>query len=128
MSSELNILALYGILILIVILIEVLLAIPALGLPYLATPRDEKRERPGMVGRAKRAVDNCTIAMATFGAAILILAVKDAFSATTLLMAQIFLLARVVYVIVYILGIPWVRTGAFVVALLANLYLLFLAL
>ena len=42
--------------------------------------------------------------------------------------AQVFLLARVVYVIVYIAGIPWVRTIAFVVSLLATLILYSLAL
>ena len=127
MSSELSILAIYGILILLVILFQVIIAIPALGLPYLASPRDEQRELPTYTGRAKRTIDNCAIAMATFGAAILILAAKDAFTSTTLLLAQVFLIARVIYVVVYILGIPWVRTLAFVAAMLCNLALLWLA-
>ena len=65
--------------------------------------------------------------MALFAPAILILSAKDAFTATTLLLAQIFLVARVIYVIVYIAGIPWIRTLAFVVSLLATLILYFLA-
>ena len=128
MSSELTILGLYGILIIVVILVEVVLALGQYGLPYLASPRDENRPQEGLAGRATRTVLNCTIGMALFAPVILLLAAKDAFTATTLLMAQTFLVARVVYVIVYIAGIPWVRTLAFVVSLLATLYLYFLAL
>ena len=128
MSSELTIVGLYGILIILVILVETMLAIKEYGLGYMATPRDENRPQAGLAGRATRTVINCAIGMALFAPAILILAAKDGFTSTTLLMAQIFLLARVVYVVVYIAGIPFVRTGAFVVGLLATLYLYFLAL
>ena len=128
MSSELSILGLYGILIMVVILVEVVLALGQYGMPYLASPRDENRPQEGLAGRATRTVLNCAIGMALFAPAILILAAKDAFTGTTLLLAQVFLLARVVYVIVYIVGIPWVRTLSFVVALLCTLVLYFLAL
>ena len=128
MSSELTILGLYGILIVVVILVETVLAIQQLGADYLATPRDERRLPEGLAGRANRTVLNCTIGMALFAPAILIHAVNDGFTGTTLLMAQIFLVARVIYVIVYIAGIPWVRTLAFVTGLLATLILYWLAL
>ena len=128
MSSELSILALYGLLIVVLLLIEVLLAWPQLGLPYLASPRDELREATGVAGRAKRAVLNCTIAMALFAPAILILAAQNAFSATTLLAAQIFLVARVVYAVVYLAGIPWIRTLSFVAGLAATAWLYLLTL
>lgn len=128
MGSELTILALYGILIIVVVLVEVMLAIPQLGLAYMATPRDERRDKTGLAGRAERTVRNCVLGMALFAPAILILHAQGALTSTTLLMAQIFLIARVIYVIVYVLGIPWVRTLAFVASLLATLYLYVLAL
>ena len=128
MSSELTILGLYGILIIVVILVETMLALKEYGMPYMTTPRDENRPQSGLAGRATRTVLNCTIGMALFAPAILILAAKDGFTATTLLLAQVFLLARVVYVVVYIAGIPVVRTLAFVISLLATLILYFLAL
>ena len=128
MSSELTILGLYGILIIATILVETVLALGQHGSGYLATPRDEHRPQAGLAGRATRTVLNCTIGMALFAPAILILAAKDAFTATTLMLAQTFLIARVVYVVVYIAGIKWVRTFAFVVSLLATLFLYFLAL
>ncbi len=128
MSSELSILALYGLLVIITIVIQVLLAIPQVGLPYLATPRDEGRELTGTAGRALRCLDNSVVAMALFAPAILILDAKTGFTSTTLLMAQIFLLARVAYLVVYLAGIPWVRTGIWAVGLLATAYLYLLAL
>ncbi len=128
MSSELSILGLYGILIIVVILIETTLALGQYGAAYLATARDEQKPQAGLAGRATRTVMNCVIGMALFAPVILILSAKDAFTATTLLLAQTFLIARVVYVIVYIAGIAWVRTLAFVVSLLATLILYFLAL
>jgi uncharacterized MAPEG superfamily protein len=128
MGNELTILALYGMLIIVVILIETTLALPQLGLPYMASPRDELREKHGLAGRAERTVRNCVIGMALFAPAILILNAQGALTATTLLAAQVFLIARVIYVIVYILGVPYLRTLAFVASLLATLYLYFLAL
>ena len=128
MSSELNILALYGILIIVVILVETVLAIQQYGLGWMATPRDEAKPQAGFAGRATRTVMNCAIGMALFAPAVLILAAKDAFTATTLLLAQVFLISRVIYVVVYIAGIPYVRTLAFVAALLATLALYYLAL
>jgi uncharacterized MAPEG superfamily protein len=128
MSSELSILALYGLLVIVVIVIQVLLAIPQVGLPYLATPRDEKRELEGTAGRSLRCLNNSVVAMALFAPAILILAVQGAFSSSTLLAAQIFLVARALYVVLYLTGIPWLRTGIWTVGLLATLYLYFLAL
>lgn len=126
MSSELTILGLYGLLIIVTILIEVMLAIPQYGMAYMQSSRDENVPPAGTAGRATRTVLNCAIGMALFAPAILILAQKEAFTATTLLLAQVFLGARVVYVVVYLMGIPLIRTLAFVVSLLATgvLYLM----
>ena len=85
MGSELSILALFGLLIVVTILLQVLLALPKVGLPYLATPRDEDRDLGVVCGRALRALNNSVTAMALFAPAILILALTDGFSATTLL-------------------------------------------
>ena len=128
MSSELSILALYGLLVVIIILVQVLLAIPQVGLSYLASPRDEKRELTGTAGRSLRCLENSVIAMALFAPAVLILHVQAGFTATTLLMAQIFLIARAVYVVLYLTGISWVRTGVWIVGFLATAYLYLLAL
>ena len=123
MSSELSILALYGLLTMVQILIHVLTATPPLGIPYLVSPRDEDRKLTGVPGRCKRAADNAVVALALFAPAVLLLQAKGGFTAQTLLAAQIFLIMRLVYAVVYPLGTPWLRTGVWVVAFLANAYL-----
>jgi len=128
MSSELSILALYGLLTLLAILIQVLLATPALGIPYLVSARDTPREMSGTAGRALRAQSNSVYALAMFAPAILLLAVKDGFSGSSLLAAQAFLIARILYLPIYYAGIPWVRTLVWLVGFLATAWLYLLAL
>ncbi len=128
MSSELSILALYGLLVIVTIVIQVTLALPQLGLPYLASPRDEGRKTHGVAARALRCLDNSVVAMALFAPAVLILHARGISTGGTLLAAQIFLLARAAYVVIYLAGIPWLRTGIWGVGLVATLYLYFVAL
>ena len=123
MASELSILVLYGLLTVVVMLLHVLTATGQVGLAYLATPRDEKRELTGIAGRGFRCLQNSIVAMALFAPAVLVLAVKDAFSGTTLLAAQAFLVARVIYVVLYYMGIPWLRTLIWMVGFLATAWL-----
>lgn len=120
MSSELTILALFGLLTMVQILVHVLTATPPLGLPYLVGPRDEARSLTGIPGRCKRAAENTVTALALFAPAILLLQAKGAFTAHTLLAAQVFLILRLIYAVVYPLGTPWLRTLVWVVAFLAN--------
>lgn len=120
MSSELSILALYGLLTMVQILVHVLTATPPLGIPYLVSPRDEDRKLTGVPGRCKRAADNAVIALALFAPAVLLLQVQGGFTATTLLLAQVFLIMRLVYAVLYPLGTPWLRTIVWLVAFLAN--------
>ncbi len=128
MSSELSILALYGLLIAVTIVIQVVLALPQLGLSYLATPRDEGRKVHGTAARALRCLDNSVVAMALFAPAVLILQARGISTGGTLLAAQVFLIARAAYLVIYLAGIPWLRTGVWAAGLLATLYLYFLAL
>ncbi len=123
MSSELSILALYGLLTMLQILVHVLTATPPLGIPYLVSPRDEPRDLPGVPGRCKRAADNAVTALALFAPAVLLLQANAGFTASTLLAAQVFLIMRLAYAVLYPLGTPWLRTGVWVVAFLANAYL-----
>lgn len=127
-SSELNLLALYGLVVVAVIVIQVLIALPAVGLPYLVTPRDEKRDLGIAGGRALRCLENSVVALALFAPAVLILAVKGISTSTTLLAAQAFVIARILYVPIYLGGIPWLRTLVWTVGVLAIVALYFAAL
>ena len=123
MTSELSILALFGLFTMIQIALAVTLAVPQLGLPYLAGPRDEDLKATGMAARMSRAAANSVVAMVLFAPAVLALHITGTTSAATLLAAQIFLIARVVYAPLYWVGIPWLRTGVWSVGFLATAYL-----
>ena len=128
MSSEFTILALYGLLIIVLILVDVLFSIKQFGIPYMSSARDEGRVKESIAGRADRATTNAAIGMALFAPAVLALSITDQFTATALFAAQIYLIARVIWAVVYLIGTPLIRTLSFVVALLANAYLYLLAL
>ncbi len=128
MTTELGILALYGALIVLTVLAQVMTAIVTQDIPYLVGPRDEAREPSVVTGRLKRALDNTVVAMAYFAPAVLVIQLLGLNSAATLLAAQIFLAARLAYIVLYALGTPWVRTVIWVVGLLASLYLYSVAL
>ena len=104
MSSELSVLALYGLLVIATILLQVILAVPQVGLPYLSSARDDQRPLSGVAARAVRTVENSVVAMALFAPAILLLEATNGFTATTLLAAQIFLIARLAFVCCLSLG------------------------
>ncbi len=66
--------------------------------------------------------------MALFAPAILLLVVLERTSPTTLLAAQVFLIARIIYLPVYAFGVPAVRTLAWMAGFAATAILYFLAL
>ncbi|GGA21850.1 MAPEG family protein [Neptunicoccus cionae] len=128
MTSELSILALYGLLVILTIVVQASFGAAQLGLPYLATARDEGRELSGMGARVERSLNNSVVALALFAPAVLILAVSGATTASTLLAAQVFLIARILYAPIYWFGIPWVRTLVWAIGFLSTIYLYLAAL
>ncbi|OYX43837.1 MAG: hypothetical protein B7Z02_07735 [Rhodobacterales bacterium 32-67-9] len=128
MSSELNILALYGLYTALILILKVTGATGQLGMGYLLSSRDEQRTLTGITARLDRALSNSVTAMALFAPAILILALKDGFSGTTLTAAQAFLVARVLYVPAYGLGITGIRTLLWLVGFAATVILYLMAL
>lgn len=127
MTSELSILALYGLLVILILVVQALFGAAQLGLPYLATARDEGRELSGMGARVERSLNNSIVALALFAPAVLILTTTSATTANSLLAAQIFLIARVIYAPLYWFAIPWLRTVAWAAGFIATIYLYLLA-
>jgi uncharacterized MAPEG superfamily protein len=91
-------------------LIAVVGAILQVGLPTLAANRETVGEFKGWVGRAVRAHRNMLENLILFAALILVAAVAGKSNDTIVMGAQIFFWARVVYALVYLIGIPWLRT------------------
>lgn len=110
MSSELSILALYALFTMVLILVQVLAAAGQVGLRVLVGTREEMPKLTGFAGRLDRAQLNSILALALFAPAVLLLQAKGGFTPGTLLAAQVFLLARIVYAVVYATGTPWART------------------
>ena len=98
------------------------------GLQYNAGARDAEGppERP-VTGRLRRAKQNLFETLPLFAAAVLIAHVAGRESHTTAVAAWSYLVARVVYIPLYALGVPVVRTlvwGVGVVALLAYFWVI----
>ena len=123
MGTELGILGLYGLVVIITILIQILAAQAQVGLEVLVQPRDDMPKLTGIAGRLERAQLNSIVAMALFAPAVLILQAKGLTTSGTLLTAQVFLVARIAYVPVYVAGMPWVRTLIWLVGFVATAWL-----
>ena len=88
------------------------------GLPALAGNREGLVPCTGWAGRAARAHHNMLENLVLFASLVLVAALAGKTNATTLLGAQLFFWARVAYAVVYLGGIPWLRTAAWLVALI----------
>jgi uncharacterized MAPEG superfamily protein len=98
------------------VLIAVSGATLQVGLPALAGNREGLPPFTGWAGRAYRAHHNMLESLVLFAALVLVAVVTDRTNATTLLGAQLFFWARLAYAGVYLAGIPWLRTGVWVVS------------
>jgi uncharacterized MAPEG superfamily protein len=97
------------------------------GLPVLAGNRDNMPALTGWVGRAMRAHRNMLENLVLFAALLFVAVVSGRTNDATLAGAQLFFWARLVYAIVYIAGVPWLRTAVWI-ASMAGLVTIFVQL
>jgi uncharacterized MAPEG superfamily protein len=107
--------------------IAVLGAMIQVGLPALAGNRENLPAIEGWAGRAQRAHRNMLENFVLFAALVLVAQVAGKANAMTALGAHLFFWARLVYAPVYLIGIPWVRTGVWGLSVV-GLVLIFLQL
>ena len=88
------------------------------SLPKLAGNREHMPEIVGWPGRARRAHLNMLENMVVFATLVLIAAVAGKANATTAMGAMIFFWARLAYAVIYLIGIPWLRTLAWAVSVI----------
>jgi len=110
MSPDLKYLLLSAILCFVQMLIAATGATQQVGLPALAGNREGLPEIVGWAGRARRAHRNMVENLVLFSALVLIAAVAGKANAMTAMGAMIFFWARLAYAVIYLIGIPWVRT------------------
>ncbi|WP_128290513.1 MAPEG family protein [Afifella aestuarii] len=81
------------------------------GLDYNASPRDEGNKAWGvMAGRSSRALKNFLETYPAFVAMALALAVTDKTGGLGAIGAHVWFWARIVYLPLYLLGIPYIRS------------------
>jgi uncharacterized MAPEG superfamily protein len=88
--------------------------LPSLGVSGHVGPRDSMPEKPRLVGRSQRAADNLKENLPfflTFALLSFVIAQTDQTLAEN--GAKVFLVARILYLLAYIWGVPWVRSLVF---------------
>ena len=125
MSLELQLLAYAVALTVIQVVVTATGATMQVGLRPLAGNREGLPEVTGWAGRAARAHRNMLENLVLFAALVLVAHAAGRENATTALGAQLFFWARVAYAVIYIAGVPWLRTAAFAVSV-AGLVMIFL--
>ena len=105
-------------------LLSIVLAVPPLialiyrrGLLYAAGNRVESPSLPAWGDRAQRAQKNLLANLPAFAALVLVATVAGVTNEATAWGAEMFFWARVAHAAVYIAGVPYIRTVAFVVSL-----------
>jgi uncharacterized MAPEG superfamily protein len=96
--------------------IAVLGAQMQVGLPALASNRENLPPITGWADRAARAHRNMLENLVLFAALVLAAQVAGKANGVTAVGSELFFWARLVYVPVFLIGIPWVRTGMWAVS------------
>jgi uncharacterized MAPEG superfamily protein len=97
-------------------LIAVVGTVLYLGIPKTAGNRERIPEIPGWPGRARRAHRNMIENMVLFAPLLVIADIAGRDNGMTQLGAQLFFWARLAYAVIYLAGIPYLRTLAWLVS------------
>ena len=108
-------------------LVAVLGAMGQGGLPALAGNREGLPPITGRADRAARAHRKMLENLVLFAALVLVAVLANRTNSTTLLGAQLFFWGRLAYAVVFIAGIPWLRTAVWTVSVV-GLVLIFVQL
>ena len=118
MTPDLKYLLFSVILTFVQVLIAAATANQQVGLPALAGNREGLPAFSGIAGRARRAHINMLENMVLFTALVVIAAAAGKANALTAMGAMIFFWARLAYAIVYLIGVPWLRTPVWFVSVI----------
>jgi uncharacterized MAPEG superfamily protein len=102
-------------------------AILQFGLPDFAGNRENLQPATSWAGRAQRAHRNMLENLVLFAVLVLVTEITNKNNAMTGFGAQLFFWARVIYAIIYVIGLPWLRTGVWFISMV-GLILIFLQL
>lgn len=124
LSTDLSLLVWSVILCIGQMLVAVLAAQGQVGLPVLAGNRDDMPALTGFAGRAQRAHRNMLENLVLFTALVLAAQVSGHANAMTALGAHLFFWARLAHAVIYLVGVPWIRTGAWAASMVGLVLIL----
>jgi uncharacterized MAPEG superfamily protein len=124
MKPELTLLAWSVALAIVHMLVTVVALVSQKGLMTAFGNRENLPELAGWGGRASRANVNMAQNLVLFAAVVLAAVAAGVTSGTTLLGAQLFFWGRVAYAVCYLGGIPFLRTGSWLVSIVGVLMIL----
>ena len=127
MTPDLQMLVWSAALALVQMLVAVAGAQTQLGLPMLAGNREDLPAVTGWGGRARRAHLNMLESLLVFAIVVLVAHVAGRANESTALGAMLFFWGRVAYAIIYVVGLPWLRTAAWAVSI-AGIVIIFIEL
>src|SRR5689334_3493926 len=127
MKPELTLLVWAAALTVVQVLVAVMGAFNQVGLMKLVGNREDMPRILGWAGRAERAHLNMLQNLVLFAVLVLAAVVANRTNNMTLLGAQMFLWGRVAYAVIYLAGLPWLRTLSWFVSVI-GLLLIFLQL
>ena len=116
MSIELQMLLWSVVLTFVQMLVAVMAANTQVSLVVLVGNREGLPELTGWVGRAQRAHRNMLESLPLFIALVLIAQVAGRTNGMTALGAELFFWGRLAHAVIYIAGLPWLRTLAWLVS------------
>ncbi len=123
MSIELQYLVFTVFLLIIQMVMQTGAGLLANGFMGLAGSRDDEVLTSGIGGRFERAYYNMLETFPVFAALVLIIQVTESWTSTSALAVQIYFWARVAYIPLYILGIPFLRTIMWLISIIGILML-----
>jgi len=124
MKPELNLLVWAVVLTVVQMLVAAQGAMNQVGFMRLVGNREGMPEITGWGGRAARAHRNMLENLVLFASLVLVAVVAGKTNDMTLLGAQVFFWARLAYAVIFVAGIIWVRTAAWLVSM-AGLIVIF---
>lgn len=125
MTAEIKLLGWSVVLGLVYVMVAATLGTQQRGLKWNAGPRDgEPKPLTGVAGRAARASQNFLETFPFFAALVLAVVIAQKNTHYTELGAELYVWARVAYLPIYLLGIPYLRTLVWALSLIGMLHLL----
>lgn len=124
MTPELTLLGWSVALLIVQVAVSIAGSMTQFPLRVLVGNRDTPVEGKGWVGRAQRAHRNMIESLLPFAVLVLAAEVAGIANANTVLGAQLYFYGRVAYSVLYLAGIPWLRTIAWAVSLAGMVILL----